>query len=330
VYHNSLDARARFEVVNENDPAAVRNVVEEGTVAYTLVLRDKQSGHTLTQRAEKLASFADPTLAVSRLELTTDFEGDLVITSGFDGTLINNLAEGYNKFEQVHTEAGPDGARAFGPTLVGLSLQTVKESEENLKKLERSEWADNPKSTTPTEVRNQQQYQFGFAKRVRYVLADGTGEPKEINPEILPAEKAGTPVGDGAREIYVNALVHLKPGQRLLVEDRTALVSSIDKGLVGKPLEAARAKAASDERYEAARAAHVAAWRARSRTDGSACSGGRGPWSSRRRSISAARRCSRPSPITTATSRRTWAPRGCTTAATGPTTSGRWRSCSGR
>lgn len=262
VYHNSLDARARFEVVNRDDAAAVRNAVEEGTIAYTLVLKDKQSGHTLTQRAEKLASFADPTLSVARLELTTDFEGDLVITSGFDGTLINNLAEGYNKFQQVHTEAGPDGARAFGPTLVGLSLQTVKESEENLKKLERSEWADNPKSTTPIEARNQAQYQFGFAKRVRYFLADGAGEPREITPEILSAEEAGVAVGDAAREIYVNARVHLKPGQRLLVEDRTALVSSIDKGLVGKPLEAARAKAAGDERFDAAKTAHVAAWRA--------------------------------------------------------------------
>ncbi|MBN2194562.1 MAG: glycoside hydrolase family 65 protein [Polyangiaceae bacterium] len=262
VYHNALDAQASFEIVNLNDAAAVRNAVEEGTVTYTLVLRDRHSGHTLTQRAEKLASLADPMLAVSRLELTTDFEGDLVITSGFDGTLINNLAEGYNKFQQVHTEASPDRVQAFAPTLVGLALQTVKEQEENLQKLEKSEWADNPTSTTPTEVRNQTQYHFGFAKRLRYFVAEGTAEPIEIQPELLADDKAGTPVGDAEREIYVNALVHLKPGQRLIIEDRTALSSSIDRGLRDqRPLEAARAKAASDERFAAAKAAHVAAWR---------------------------------------------------------------------
>jgi trehalose/maltose hydrolase-like predicted phosphorylase len=259
--HNALDALTHFELLNADDASAVCNRVEDGTIVYTLVLRDKKSGHTLTQRAEKLASFVDPALAVSRLELTTDFEGDLIIASGFDGTLINNLAEGYNKFQQVHTEAGPDGAKTFAPTLVGLSLQTVKETEENLAKLERSEWADNPKSTTPTEARNQPQYQFGFAKQVRYFLAEGDAEPVEIQPEIVSAERAGVTLADAKREAYVNALVHLKPGQRLVIEDRTALVSSIDRGLSGKPLEVARAKAASTERFAAARAAHVAAWR---------------------------------------------------------------------
>lgn len=261
VYHNALDAQQRFTVVNKDDPTAVHNAVEEGTLAYTLVLRDQQSGHTLTQRAEKLASLVDPHLAVSRLELTVDFEGDLVITSGFDGTLINNLAEGYNKFQQVHTEAGPGGVEAFTPTLIGLSLQTVKESAENLQKLEQSEWADNPKSTTPHEARNQPQYQFGFAKRVRYFVADGAGAAREIQPEILSAERAGTAMADAGREIYVNARVHLKPGQRLVIEDRTALVSSIDRHLAGRaPLAVAREKANADERYAEARAAHVAAW----------------------------------------------------------------------
>ncbi len=251
VAHISLLDQQRFEVVNKSDPGAIRNGVEEGTVAYTLVLKNRETGCTITQAFEKLASFVDPAVACARLEISVDQDADLVITSGFDGTLINNSYAGYNQFQQVHTEQGPEGAVRIDPQTVALSLQTVKESEENLAKLEKCEFEENEQSTTPSEVRNQRQYRFGFAKKVRYFV-DGE--------EITPAFQTDAPA-EPAREIYAVAKVSLKAGQRLVVEDRTALVCSIDRGVGdGDVVEIAREKVTGAERYEAAKAAHVAEW----------------------------------------------------------------------
>lgn len=261
VFHNSKADQRRFEILNQADGGAIRNNLSEGTVSYTLTLRDRDSGHTLTQQVEKFASFADPQLACSRVELTADFAGDLIIVSGFDGTLINNLYGGYNQFQQEHTEKGPEGARAFDAQTVGLSLQTVKESAENLRKLEQSEYAENPLSTTPAEVRNQRQYQFGLAKNVRYFRADAGGAMVEIQPELLTAAAAGVEVADPEREAYVCAKISVQPGQRLVVEDRTALVSSIDRGAkTSEVLTAAHEKVRGRVGYEAAKEAHRAEW----------------------------------------------------------------------
>jgi trehalose/maltose hydrolase-like predicted phosphorylase len=260
-FHNSIEDRERFEVVNGDDADAIQNRVEEGTVAYTLALRDRETGHTLTQRLEKLASFDDPSLACARLELEADFAGDLIIVSGFDGTLINNLYAGYNQFQQAHTERGPRGTEHVDARTVAVSLQTTKESESNLVKLEACEYEVNPDSTTPAEVRNQTQYQFGFAKRVRYFAVDDGGAERELEPEFVGAEEVGGVSSDPQREIYVVAKLRVQPGQRIVIEDRTALVTSIDSGLSGQaPLDAARAKVCSDERYAAAKQRHVDAW----------------------------------------------------------------------
>jgi trehalose/maltose hydrolase-like predicted phosphorylase len=260
-YHNALDCRTRFAVVNAEDAGGIQNRVKVGTVAYALVLQDRETGHTITHRVEKFASFARPELACTRLELEPDFAGDLLVVSGFDGTLINNLYDGYNKFQQVHTEKGPQGAVVFGPRTIGLSLQTVRESEENIRKLEASEYHDNPASTTPQEVRNQAQYQFGLTKSLRYFLVDVAGTERELEPELLSAQAAGVEVVDPAREVYVIAKVHLERGQRLVVEDHTTLVSSIDKGVAPeRTLEVARDKLGAPARYKESKAAHVAEW----------------------------------------------------------------------
>ena len=261
-FHNSLEDRERFEIVDADQPHAIQNRVQEGSVAYTLVLRDRESGHTLTQRLEKLASFDDPALACARLELEADFAGNLIIASGFDGTLINNLYAGYNQFQQAHTERGPQGVRRFDSRTVGVSLQTIQEDEANLAKLEACEYEVNPNSTTPAEVRNQTQYQFGLAKRVRYFVVDAGGAEREVEPEFLTGAQAGDVPSDPEREAYVHAKLHIQPGQRIIVEDRTALVTSIDAGLgIEQPLDAAGAKVSSDERYAAAKERHLAAWR---------------------------------------------------------------------